>query len=67
LERVDLPKCFTGAREAPVLEQFVLMQLGPSEDEPQLATSEGGLDRLERVDLNLRASVRVAGVEMRRP
>ena len=56
-------KCFTGAREAPVLEQFFLVQFGPGEHEPQLATTECGLDRLQCVDPNLRASVRVAGVE----
>jgi hypothetical protein len=66
MERVDLLKCFTAAREAPVLLQFFLMQFGPSEHQPQLATTEGGLDRLQRVDPNLRAAVRVAGVEMGR-
>jgi hypothetical protein len=60
LKRVDLVKCLTGTREAPVLEQLFLVQLGPSEYEPQLATAERGLDRLQCVDPNLRAPVRVA-------
>jgi hypothetical protein len=42
------------------------VQFGPREHEPQLATTECGLDRLQRVDPDLRASVRVTGVEMGR-
>jgi hypothetical protein len=66
LEWVYLLKCFTGAREGPVLEQFFFVQFGPGEHQPQLAATERGLDRLQRVDPNLRASVCVAGVEMGR-
>jgi hypothetical protein len=63
LERVDLVKCLTGTRAAPVLQQLFLVQFGPSEHEPQLAPTERALDRLQYVDPNLRAPVRVAGVE----
>jgi hypothetical protein len=42
------------------------VQFGPGEHEPKLATTECGLDRLQRVDPDLGASVRVTGVEMGR-
>jgi hypothetical protein len=46
MERVDLVKSLPGAREAPVLERFSLVQFGPREHEPQLATTKCRLDPL---------------------
>jgi len=52
---------------APVLGEFVLVKLSPCEHESQLAAPEAGLDHLQGVDAYLCASVRVAGMEVRRP
>jgi len=67
LERVDLLKCLTDAREPPILEQVGLVEFGPGEHEPQLAAPERAVDRLQRVDPDLRGAVGVARVKVRRP
>jgi hypothetical protein len=66
LEGVDRYKCLTCAGAAPVLVQFVLVQLSPGKHEAQLPPPEAAVDHLERVDSNLRGSIGVASVEVRR-
>ncbi len=41
------------------------MQLSPGEHKPKLATRERALNHFERVNPDLSAAVRVAGVEVR--
>jgi hypothetical protein len=49
----------------PVLFQFFLMELSPSEDEAELSAAKVAVDDLEIVDADLRFSFGMAGVEMR--
>jgi hypothetical protein len=49
----------------PVLFQFFLMELSPSEDEAELSAAEVAVDDLEIVDAHLRFSFGMTGMEMR--
>jgi hypothetical protein len=49
LQWLDLQKCLTGSRSAPVLFQFLLMKLGPGEDEAELPATEVAVEYLEVV------------------
>ena len=57
-------ECFTRAGAAPVLGEFVLVELSPREHEPQLAAPEAALDHLQGVDTDLCAALGVASMEV---
>jgi hypothetical protein len=65
LQWLDLQKCLTRARSAPVLFEFFLMKLSPGEDESELSSSEIAIDDLKVVDADLGFSFGVTRVEMR--
>jgi hypothetical protein len=58
-------KCLTNSSQTPILEQLALMQLSPSENEPEVTTLKRALNHLERVDPDLSVAIRVASVEVR--
>jgi hypothetical protein len=58
-------KCLTRSGSTPVLFQFFLVELSPSEDEAELAAAQVAVDHLEIVDADLRFSFSMAGMEMR--
>jgi hypothetical protein len=64
LQWLDLLKCLTGSRSAPVLFEFLLMELSPGEDEAELPATQAAIDDLEVVDPDLGFAFGVARVEM---
>jgi hypothetical protein len=46
-------KCLTGSGSAPVLFEFLLVELGPGEDEAELPATEAAVDYLKVVDPDL--------------
>jgi hypothetical protein len=65
LQWLDLLKCLTGSRSAPVLFEFFLMELGPGENEAELPATQVAVDDLEVVDPDLGFTFSVTGMEMR--
>jgi hypothetical protein len=65
LQWLDLLKCLTGSRSAPVLFEFFLMELGPCENEAELPPTQVAVDDLEVVDPDLGFAFSVTRMEMR--
>ncbi len=64
-QRLDIDQCLTVAGAAPVLGQFVLMQLRPRQHQAEGPSTERALDHLDLVDAHLGFSIWMAGVEVR--
>jgi hypothetical protein len=64
LQWLDLLKCLTGSGAAPVLFEFILMKLGPGENEAELPATQVAVDDLEVVDPDLGFAFGMARMEM---
>jgi len=53
-----------GPSSIPVLEELVLVELGPRKHQPQLSSCEAAVDRLDLVDPDPGASFRMARMEV---
>jgi hypothetical protein len=56
--------CLTRTRKPPVLEELVLMELGPCQHEPKLPAWQAAVEHLYLVNPNLGASFSMAGVKV---